>query len=120
MSRLSKLRQRSLRRRNRSKPQSSVHPRLVVHRSLRNIGAQIINDLDGVTVASASTLDKSLQKDFRKAKSKVEKSKIVGAAIAEKAKKAKVKTVVFDRNGNPYHGRVKAFAEAAREAGLKF
>lgn len=120
MSRVSRLKQRSINRRNRSKPLMSKHPRLVVYRSLKNISAQIVNDLEGVTLASASTMDKNLQVDISNAKSKIEKSRVVGTALAEKAQKAKVSTVVFDRNGNPYHGRVKALAEAAREAGLKF
>jgi large subunit ribosomal protein L18 len=109
-----------IRRRNRSKPVHSLRPRLVVHRSLNNISAQIIDDIKGTTLASASSQDKDLQKEMSKAGSKVDKSKLVGTALGKKAAKAKIEKVVFDRNGYPYHGRVKALAEAVREEGLDF
>jgi large subunit ribosomal protein L18 len=80
----------------------------------------VINDHDGKTLASASSLDKIIEKSVSKAKSKIEVSTLVGATLAERAIKNKVKEVVFDRNGYPYHGRVKAVADAAREAGLEF
>jgi large subunit ribosomal protein L18 len=92
-------------------------PRLAVFRSNKQIYAQIIDDLNGVTIAAAS----SASKDFESMKAnKVEISKAVGKAIAEKAVQSGISTVVFDRGGYLYHGRVKALAEGAREAGLKF
>lgn len=91
-------------------------PRLCVFRSNTNIYAQIINDENGSTLVSASSLDKDLKiKNLN-----VEAATKVGEALAKKAKKAGIKTVVFDRGGYKYHGRVKALAEAARENGLKF
>jgi large subunit ribosomal protein L18 len=111
------------RRRNRSKRNNVAHPnrpRLVVYRSNKHISAQVINDHDGKTLASASSLDKIIEKLVAKAKSKTEVSILVGTTLAERALKNKVKEVVFDRNGYPYHGRVKAVADAAREAGLEF
>ena len=123
MSKLTKDNARSKRRRNRSKRTQnnlSNRPRLVVSRSLKNIQAQIVDDLNGKTLASVSSLDKSLKKDIAKVKGKIELSKIVGTKIGEKAKKNKIKEVWFDRNGYPYTGRVKAMADAARKTGLKF
>ena len=96
---------------------TSELPRLCVYRSLKNISVQIIDDEKGVTLVSASSLDKSLK---IKNGGNVEASKLVGADIAKKAKKAKITKVVFDRGGYLYHGRVKALAEAARENGLEF
>ena len=123
MSKLTKDNVRTQRRRNRSKrTQSNISNRLrfVVSRSLKNIQAQIVDDLNGKTLASVSSLDKSLKKDIAKVKGKIEISKIVGTKIGEKAKKNKIKEVWFDRNGYPYTGRVKAMADAARKTGLKF
>ena len=91
-------------------------PRLNVFRSNANIYAQIIDDVNGVTLASASTLDK----DFEGATGNVEAAKKVGAMVAERAKAKGIEVVVFDRGGYIYHGRVAALAEGAREAGLKF
>jgi len=92
-------------------------PRLSVFRSGRHIYAQIINDVEGVTVASAS----SAEKDFKSGKGwNVEGASEVGKLIAERAKKAGVSDVVFDRGGYLFHGRVKALADAARESGLNF
>jgi large subunit ribosomal protein L18 len=91
-------------------------PRLSVYRSLGHIYAQLIDDQAGKTLASASDLE--LGKDAKGKKSDV--SKEVGKAIAEKAKKKGVETVVFDRNGFAYTGRIAALAEGAREGGLKF
>ena len=88
-------------------------PRLSVYRSNKNISAQIIDDVNGITLASASSL--KLEGGCN-----VETAKQVGKMIAEEAKKAKITKVVFDRGGYLYHGRVKAFAEAARENGLEF
>jgi large subunit ribosomal protein L18 len=92
-------------------------PRLAVFRSLTHIYAQVIDDAQGRTLAAASTLEKSL-KDA--SGNKTDRAKAVGSAVAQKAIEAGVTNVVFDRGGNRYHGRVKALAEAAREAGLKF
>ena len=123
MSKLTKDNARSKRRRNRSKLTQnnlSNRPRLVVSRSLKNIQAQIVDDLIGKTLISVSSLDKSLKSEITKVNGKVEQSKIVGKKIGEKAKKNKIKEVWFDRNGYPYTGRVKAMADAARKTGLKF
>jgi large subunit ribosomal protein L18 len=111
------------RRRNRSKSSSMFHekyPRLVVYRSNRHFEGQIINDFESKTLVSASSKDSSLKKAIASSKSKTEVSKIIGKAIAKKAIYSKIKKVVFDRNGYPFHGRVKAFADAAREEGLEF
>ena len=94
---------------------TATRPRLSVFRSNKEIYAQIINDVDGVTIASTSSRDKEVTSG-----SKAETAAAVGKVIAEKATKAGVDTVAFDRNGYLYHGRVKVLAEAAREAGLKF
>ena len=123
MSKLTKIKARSLRRRNRSKRRindMSEYPRMVVSRSLKNIQAQIIDDFTGKTLVSVSSSDKSIRADIGKASSKTEQSKIVGTAIAKKAKEKKIKQVWFDRNGYPYTGRVRAMADAARKTGLKF
>jgi large subunit ribosomal protein L18 len=91
-------------------------PRLSVHRSNAHIYAQIIDDVAGTTLVAASTMEKDL-----KAKgSNADAAALVGKAIAERAVKAGVKTVVFDRGGYLFHGRVKALADAAREGGLDF
>ena len=96
---------------------AAVKPRLSVFRSNSDIYAQLIDDSNGVTLAAAS----SRQKDIQAQKApKIEKSKLVGAAIATKAKELGISTVVFDRGGYIYHGRVKAVAEGAREGGLVF
>lgn len=92
-------------------------PRLSVFRSNADIYAQLINDESGVTIASASSKDKDIS---AQKVTKSEKSKLVGQAIANKAKDLGVSAVVFDRGGYLYHGRVKAVAEGAREAGLQF
>ncbi|UWQ21230.1 50S ribosomal protein L18 [Jannaschia sp. W003] len=92
-------------------------PRLSVHRSNKNISAQLIDDREGRTLVSASSLEKDLG---IVGKNDVEAAAKVGAAIAERAKAAGVEDVFFDRGGFLFHGRVKALAEAAREGGLKF
>mgnify|MGYP003960021553 FL=1 len=123
MKKMSTNEMRNDRRRNRRKRNNIAHPsrpRLVVYRSNKHISAQVINDHDGNTLASASSLDKTIEKLVNKAKSKIDVSILVGKTLAERALKNKVIEVVFDRNGYPYHGRVKAVADAAREAGLKF
>ena len=96
---------------------TASRPRLNVFRSNANITAQIIDDEKGVTLVSASTLEKELN---IKNGGNVEAAKLIGAEIAKRAKKAKIEEVVFDRGGYLYHGRVKALAEAARENGLEF
>jgi large subunit ribosomal protein L18 len=94
-----------------------ARPRLVVTRSARHVVAQIVDDTQGVTLASASTMES----DLRGASSdKSAKARQVGQLVAERAKKAGIDAVVFDRGGNKYHGRVAALAEGAREAGLTF
>jgi large subunit ribosomal protein L18 len=95
-----------------------VRPRLSVYKSLKYIYAQVVDDSTGKTVAFASSLSKELKgKDEGDKKAD---AKRVGALIAEKCKSVKIDSVVFDRNGFPYHGRIAAVADAAREAGLKF
>ena len=114
---------RKSRRRNRSKSTSMFHskyPRLVIYRSNRHFESQIINDFEASTLVSSSSKDLSLKKEIGSSKNKIEISNIVGKSLAKKAVEKKIKKVVFDRNGYPFHGRVKAFAEAAREAGLEF
>ncbi|WP_043787287.1 50S ribosomal protein L18 [Dactylosporangium aurantiacum] len=96
---------------------TAERPRLVVTRSLRNITAQIVDDLKGHTLASASTLDASIRGTDGDKKALAGK---VGTLLAERAKAAGVGKVVFDRGGNRYAGRIAALAEAAREAGLEF
>jgi large subunit ribosomal protein L18 len=94
-------------------------PRLCVYRSLEHIYAQIIDDRNGRTLVSASSVDKESKKNL-KGGGNIASAKAVGKFIAERAKSAGVSKVVFDRGGYKYHGRVKALADAAREAGLQF
>ena len=94
-------------------------PRLAVYRSTKHIYAQIIDDVKGVTIVSASSIDKELKSTLSHG-GNVESAKVVGETLAKKALKAGVKDVVFDRGGFLYHGRVAALADAAREAGLNF
>lgn len=94
-------------------------PRLNVYRSLSHMYAQIIDDTTGKTLVSASTLDKAISEKLESC-GNVEAAKAVGTLIAERAKAAGITTVVFDRGGYIYHGRVAGLAEAAREAGLNF
>jgi large subunit ribosomal protein L18 len=98
---------------------TSARPRLNVYRSLSNIYAQVIDDETGKTLASASTIDKDVAAQLV-GKTKVEASKIVGEAVAKRAKEAGINTVVFDRGGYRYHGRIAALAEGARAGGLEF
>ena len=123
MSKIRKKVARFERRRNRSKTlykTVSDRPRLCVYRSNKNIEAQIIDDIKGITIISASTIDKELKAKIKKAETKTEQGKLVGKILAERAINKKIKEVVFDRNGFSYQGRVKALAEAAREGGLSF
>jgi large subunit ribosomal protein L18 len=107
---------RRLRVRNKLRKVNAGRLRLSVHRSNKNISAQLIDDVNGVTLASASSLEKALGVVGKK---NVEAAAKVGAAIAERAKKAGVTEAYFDRGGFLFHGRVKAVADAAREGGLK-
>ena len=95
-------------------------PRLVVFRSNRHVSAQIVNDLEHRVLVGASDLQEGIKSQLKKDSTKTDASKILGQAIAEKAKAEGIKKVVFDRNGFKYHGRVKALAESARAAGLEF
>lgn len=94
-------------------------PRLNVYRSLTNIYAQLIDDVAGVTLVAASSLEKDV-KDQVESTSNIESAKLVGQLVAKKALEKGIEEVVFDRGGNIYHGRIKALAEGAREVGLKF
>ncbi|GAB3624308.1 50S ribosomal protein L18 [Mariniluteicoccus endophyticus] len=96
---------------------SAERPRLVVSRSAKHVFAQVIDDYRGVTLASASTMEADLR-SFDGDKS--EKAKKVGGLIADRAKQAGIESVVFDRAGNKYHGRIAALADGAREGGLDF
>jgi large subunit ribosomal protein L18 len=96
-----------------------ARPRLSVFRSLTGIYAQVIDDEAGKTLASASSIDAELRGKMKGLK-KVEQARLVGEAVAERAKKAGISSVVFDRGGFRYTGRVKALADAAREGGLQF
>lgn len=107
---------RRLRVRNKLRKVNAGRPRLSVHRSNKNISVQLIDDVNGVTVASASSLEKDLGVVGQ---NNLEAAAKVGAAIAERAKKAGVTEAYFDRGGFLFHGKVKALAEAAREGGLK-
>jgi large subunit ribosomal protein L18 len=108
---------RRMRNRSKIKKVANGRLRLSVHRSSKNISAQLIDDVNGVTLVSASSLEKDLGVV---GKNNVEASAKVGAAIAERAKKAGVEECYFDRGGFIFHGKVKALADAAREGGLKF
>ena len=98
---------------------TTARPRLNVFRSLDQIYAQVIDDTTGHTLVSASTVDTALRSELD-GKNKSEKATAVGKLVAERAQEAGIQQVVFDRGGFIYHGRVKALAEAAREAGLQF
>jgi len=108
---------RRLRVRNKLRKMAGGRPRMSVHRSNKNLSVQLIDDLRGVTLAAASTLEKDLGVVGR---NNVEAAAKVGAAIAERARKAGVEECYFDRGGFLFHGKVKALADAAREGGLKF
>ena len=97
---------------------TTARPRLVVSRSERHLFVQIVDDSIGQTIVSASTMEEALRKDSGSDKSA--KARLVGKSIADRAKEKGITTVVFDRGGNKYHGRVAALADAARESGLDF
>ena len=98
---------------------SAARPRLAVFRSNKHIYAQVIDDAKGATLTAASTLDADAKKDLKQG-GNIAAAKAVGKLVAQRAKAQVIETVLFDRGGYLYHGRVKALAEAAREAGLKF
>jgi large subunit ribosomal protein L18 len=98
---------------------STERPRLSIFRSTSEIYAQVIDDIDGRTLISASTIDPELRKQV-KGKKKIEQARMVGKAVAERAKSKGIEMVVFDRGGFRYTGRVKALADGAREGGLQF
>ena len=123
MKKLSATKARNQRRRNRSKGNFVKHVnrhRLVVFRSNKNMSAQLVDDFNGKIITSASSLDKLIKNKVAKLKTKTEVSVFIGKMIADNAKTKKISKIVFDRNGFPYHGRVKALAESARKNGLKF
>jgi large subunit ribosomal protein L18 len=99
---------------------TSERPRLNVFRSLNHIYAQVIDDSQGATLVAASSLDTSIRDSEKEDNGRISQASLVGKLIAERAKETGINEVVFDRGGYRYHGRVKALAEAAREAGLKF
>lgn len=99
---------------------TSARPRLSVFRSLNNIYGQLIDDTTGKTILSVSSLSSEVKSAIAEIKGKVSKSKVVGKVLAEKALAQNINTVVFDRSGYRYHGRVKSLADGAREGGLKF
>ena len=99
---------------------TAERPRLNVYRSLNHIYTQVIDDATGTTIVSASTMTNKGEGEGRKAGGNVAAAKEVGKLIAERAKEKGIKKVVFDRGGYLYHGRIKALADAAREAGLEF
>jgi len=117
MAKLSLFDRRRRRVRSALRARAAGKPRLSVHRSGRHIYAQVIDDSAGKTIAAASTLDKDLKGKTAATK---EGAAAVGKALADRAKKAGVSEVVFDRGGFLFHGRVKALADAAREGGLEF
>jgi len=99
---------------------TAERPRLVVFRSLKHIYGTIVDDMRGTTLIQVSSLNKEIADELKAAKGKTSVSKVVGKALAKKALEKNIQQVVFDRGGRLYHGRLKAFAEGAREGGLKF
>jgi large subunit ribosomal protein L18 len=92
----------------------------VVFRSLKNIYAQLVDDINKKTITTVSTVSKDLRPEVKKLPNKTEAAKLVGKALAEKAKSMNIRRVVFDRSGYIFHGRVRALADGAREGGLEF
>jgi large subunit ribosomal protein L18 len=111
--------QRKERIRSKLRKVSSGKPRLTVHRTNKYLYVQVIDDVKSVTLASASTLEAGIKADLKNG-SNVAAAKLIGKLIAERAGKVGIKDVVFDRSGYRFHGRVKAIADTAREAGLSF
>ena len=99
---------------------TSKKPRLVVYRSLRYMHAQLIDDTKNAVIVGLMDKSSKVQAAMKDAKTKTDAAKIIGKTLADEAKKKKIKSVVFDRNGYIYHGRVKALADGAREGGLEF
>lgn len=99
---------------------TAERPRLVVYRSLRYMHAELIDDTQGKVLFGLFDKSKAVQEALKDAKTKTERSFALGKVFAEQAKKKKISRIVFDRNGHIYHGRIKAFAEGAREGGLDF
>lgn len=99
---------------------SNLFPRLSVYKSCGHIYAQVIDDVKGITLASSSTLCKSIKDILKKKKCNMEVAKLIGEDIAKKSLDCGVKQVIFDRGGYTYHGKIKALADAAREKGLRF
>ncbi len=99
---------------------SLTRPRLVVYKSLKHIYAQLVNDLNGQVLTGVSSLTPEVKKQIKNGLSKTKISELVGLAVAKKAQEKGITQIVFDRNIYPYHGRIKALADKAREAGLKF
>lgn len=99
---------------------TSLRPRLVVYRSLKYMHAQLIDDVNKAVIVGLMDKSAGVKAALKSVKTKTEAAKIIGKTLAEEAKKKKVKSVVFDRNGYIYHGRVKALADGAREGGLEF
>jgi len=99
---------------------TTERPRLVIFRSLKHIYGTIVNDAEGTTILQVSSLNKEIADELKATKGKTNVSKIVGKALARKALEKNIQQVVFDRGGRLYHGRLKAFADGAREGGLKF
>ena len=95
-------------------------PRLCINRTLRHIHAQLIDDVNGKTVVAATTMQSDVAAQVQGGKGSREAAKIVGQVLAQRAREKGVESVVFDRNGNKYHGAIKEFADAAREGGLVF
>lgn len=116
---INKFDKRKVRVRRKLQSRSAGRPRLSVHRSSKHIYAQVIDDTAGQTVAAASTLDKDIKGALKTGADK-DAAAAVGKVVAERAIKAGVKDVVFDRGGYRFHGRIKALADAARESGLSF
>ena len=108
------------RRRIKGRLKIGSEPRLVVYRSNNNLFAQVIDDVKGHTITSASTMDKTLSDLLSKAEGNTEKGKIIGKVLGERAVSENVSRVIFDRNGYKYHGVIKAIAESSKKAGLKF
>ncbi len=99
---------------------TAARPRLCVNRTLKHIHAQIIDDVNGVTLAAASTVQDAVGAQIEGGKGSVAAARVVGQIMAERAKEKGIDAVVFDRNGNQYHGAIKELAEAARAGGLQF
>jgi large subunit ribosomal protein L18 len=118
---IKKVRQERAKRGLRKKIQGTTErPRLVVFRSLKHIYGTIVDDSAGRTILQVSSLNKEIAEELKTVKGKSNVSKIVGKALAKKALEKNIQQVVFDRGGRLYHGRLKAFADGAREGGLKF